>query len=126
MQHEQQRRNEKPTKDPFIKYYIIWPIENVIESIIDFFKGIWHKLTGAWWCDHCETYHGRRVHKFTYYNHHVKPSQEYYVCSLGRDAILNDDEAQGLPPIRVLAAAMEGVSDRIAKVFEQIGKDLTS
>jgi len=83
-----QDKKQKPTKDPFIMFYIVWPIENAIEAIIDFFKGLWRKFTGAWWCDHCETYHGRRVHRFMYFRHAVDPRGEHYMCSLGRDAKL--------------------------------------
>lgn len=93
------KKQQRPTKDPFIKYYILWPIENVLESILDFFRWVWRTITGAWWCDHCETYHCRRVHKFL-----VKPNvvqlflksidryEDQYVCSLGRDKLLHQEQ----------------------------------
>lgn len=119
-------KKPQPTKDPFIKYYILWPIESVIESVIGFFRWVWRTITGAWWCDHCETYHGRRVHKFTYYNYHVTPRQEYYMCSLGRDAKMSEDKSQEPSSLSVLATAMKSASDSVATLFEQIGKDLTT
>lgn len=88
----------KPTKDPFIKYYILWPIQDLGEELVSAIKWGWRKLTGAWWCDHCETYHGRRVHKFIYHPNLTekitntivgKPIEDSNVCSLGRDAKLD-------------------------------------
>ena len=99
MQH---KNKQKPTKDPFIKYYIVWPIQSRVETITNYFKRKWRKLTGAWWCDYCEAYHGRRVHKFICklsFQEKVanslvgKSLENKNMCSLWKDAQNNNDLA---------------------------------
>lgn len=103
-------KKQKPTKDSFIKYYILWPIQNFIESIAIFFKKIWRRITGAWWCEHCETYHGRRVHRF-YWNdwkaQQYLARTEHMICSLGRDARKWDTNVSPIKDLRTAKAKIE-------------------
>ena len=94
-------KKQKPTKDSFIEFYIVWPILDIGEAILRGSQWVVNKLTGAWWCDYCNKYHGRRVHKFTYTpslaNKIVgaitaQPVGDKYVCSLGRDDRLRIEE----------------------------------
>ena len=75
----------KPDKEPFIDFYIVSPIETLIDGIIDFFSWVWRTLSGAWYCSHCKRYHGRRVHKFLLRRtlfHMMYDEDPDYVCSL--------------------------------------------
>lgn len=69
---------DKPTKDSFFKFYIVWPLLNVGEDIRHCTVGAWRWFTGAWYCEHCERYHGRRVHKYDL--------GDWPVCSIGLEA----------------------------------------
>lgn len=84
MQH---KNKQKPTKDSFIKFYIVWPIQNRLKDVTNFFKWVWRKITGAWWCDHCNKCHGRRVHKFQLHSNlelgYGISAYKPCVCSLG-------------------------------------------
>lgn len=79
------RRDPKPTQDSFIEFYIVWPIQNLFESINEGIRKTYRKLTGKWWCEHCEKYHGRRVHKFHWYSPCVLGRTDHLVCSLWKD-----------------------------------------
>lgn len=66
----------KPDKVPFFEFYIA-PIGDAVCNLV---TSLWHLIIGAWWCDHCGKYHGRRVRQFRIF----KPFSAYdNVCSLG-------------------------------------------
>lgn len=78
------RRKQKPEKDSFIEFYIIWPIQDAVQAVAEFIRGITRRITGAWWCGHCKTYHGRRVHKYHIQKQGFLSLYDSDVCSLGR------------------------------------------
>ena len=89
----------KPETTPFFRYYFIDPIQDFGWELQDALVGLWHWFTDAWYCDYCHKYHGRRVAKFTITQAPVQkivnaivgqPIEDLHVCSLGRDAQLNN------------------------------------
>ena len=91
----------KPETTPFFRYYLIDPIQDFVWELQDALVGFWHWFTDAWYCDYCHKYHGRRVAKFTItqapaqkiVNAIVGQSiEDLHVCSLGRDAQLNNSQ----------------------------------
>lgn len=84
------KQKQKPDKDPWFLFYIVWPILDGVDVIVGATKWAWRKLTSAWWCDHCETYHTRRTHKFIYVGkvqrlrEALQNPNKIYVCSLGK------------------------------------------
>lgn len=89
----------KPESTPFFRYYFIDPIQDFVWELQDALVGFWRWFTDAWYCDYCHKYHGRRVAKFTIaqapaqkiVNAIVGQSiEDLHVCSLGRDAQLNN------------------------------------
>ena len=60
---------QKPETAPLFRYYFIEPIQDLGWEILDTLECFWRWFTGAWYCDHCKKYHGRRVTKYT-----IKPS----------------------------------------------------
>lgn len=108
-------KKQKPTKDSFIEYYILWPIQDLGEELVSAIKWVWRRMSGAWWCEHCETYHGRRVHKFLYKPTIVdkvacalsaRCAEDKHMCSLGRDAKWNT-ESSPLEDLRTAKAKIE-------------------
>lgn len=66
-------------KEPFVEFYIM----PVVDAFREFFEDVWHKVSGAWWCDYCKRYHGRRVSSYKV----LGPFVNATVCSRGHDAL---------------------------------------
>lgn len=94
-----------PEKVSWLRYYIIQPVEDFFNIIGDTLATTWIKLKGGWYCDYCGKMHCRRVYKYKllFYNDgHVETANiagtlrdisdesGKFVCSLGRDAVLNE------------------------------------
>lgn len=94
-----------PEKVSWLKYYIAQPIESICNALGECISTVWIKLKGGWYCEYCHKIHGRRVYKyklmFLSSGKDVAVSDKYelidisdrpdkYVCSLGRDAVLNE------------------------------------
>lgn len=90
-------KKQKPTKDPFILYYIIWPLKGACVAFGEFIISVWERINGKWYCSHCKKLHGRRVHRW----YHIPSPEEQemeaagaiclkdrYICSLGLDKVL--------------------------------------
>lgn len=54
----------KPEQTSFLRFYLLDPVSDLGAELADVLQGIWHRLCGAWWCDHCQRYHGRRVKRW--------------------------------------------------------------
>lgn len=94
---KQQPARQKPETTPFFSYYLIDPIQGLGWEITDAMESFWHWVTGAWYCNYCKRYHGRRITKYTIKPSPIKkllvtladrPLKDLQVCSLGRDAEL--------------------------------------
>ena len=79
------KQEQKPEQIPWFDYYIKRPLQGVYdlcaqagEEILE----VWYTLTGAWYCSHCEKYHGRRVYKNAKFDMRAFKGITY-VCSLG-------------------------------------------
>ena len=146
MQDKQHKKdNKKPDKDPFIKYYILWPIQSLGEELFSAIKWVWRKLSGAWWCDHCETYHGRRVHRFLLKPNEVQETlkkwgyyEDKYVCSLWKDTHkwhmesspyddLQDTKAKiETDNIKQAGSVLSNIAKQAAQAAQDINKDLAN
>lgn len=97
----------KPESTPFFRYYFIDPIQGFVWELHYALVGFWRWFTDAWYCDYCHKYHGRRVTEYhgrrvTKFTITQMPAQkivntiigqsieDLHVCSLGRDAQLNN------------------------------------
>ena len=60
---EQRDKSPLPYKDSFIRFYVLRPIARLVLAIASLLVSFWHAVTGAWYCDYCQKWHGRRVHK---------------------------------------------------------------
>jgi len=95
---------------------------------------LWRKLTGAWWCDHCETYHGRRVHKFMYHDFVCNTHIDKYMCSLGRNAMLAERRSYEdlltaeakIEHIKQAANGLNNMAKQVAQAARDINKDLAN
>lgn len=80
------KQDQKPEQIPFFEYYFMAPLRSIRRSIrehiVEEAQEIYYTLTGAWYCSHCEKYHGRRVYKNTKFD--IRSFKGVvYVCSLG-------------------------------------------
>lgn len=116
-----------PEKVSWLKYYIAQPIESICNALGECISTVWIKLKGGWYCEYCHKIHGRRVYKyklmFLSSGKDVAVSDKYelidisdrpdkYVCSLGRDAVLNE----GWKPTNIT------LGDKLHSAFSQIGE----
>lgn len=104
--------NLKPDKVPWFGMYIADPLQGVWYAVTRRVTTLYHKLIGAWYCEYCHKYHGRRVYKYKILRTNideircgcgstepVEPKtvmgmsfgMHRYVCSLGADAIHNGE-----------------------------------
>lgn len=116
-----------PEKVSWLKYYIAQPIESICNALGDLLSTLWIKMKGGWYCEYCHKVHCRRVYKYKIL---YKPSlggtnvdvsnngtlrdiadePHKYVCSLGRDAIMNNTWTP-----------QPTFGDKIQSAFDQIG-----
>ena len=116
-----------PEKVSWLKYYIAQPIESICNALGDLLSTLWIKMKGGWYCEYCHKVHCRRVYKYKIL---YKPSlggtnvdvsnngtlrdiadePHKYVCSLGRDAIMNNTWTP-----------QPTCGDKIQSAFDQIG-----
>jgi len=83
---------EKPRKRPFFKFYA----QEILSTWIDGWENLMHLgwlfvewFAGLWYCEHCTTYHGRRVDKHILIYVGADPScgnAKTDVCHLGLEA----------------------------------------
>ena len=116
-----------PEKVSWLKYYIAQPIESICNALGDLLSTLWIKMKGGCYCEYCHKVHCRRVYKYKIL---YKPSlggtnvdvsnngtlrdiadePHKYVCSLGRDAIMNNTWTP-----------QPTFGDKIQSAFDQIG-----
>ena len=90
-----------PKKVSWLKYYIAQPIAKIYSALGEHLYTIWIKLTGGWYCEYCGKVHSRRVYKYNCLDTNldtatgslrdISNEPGRFVCSLGRDAVLNED-----------------------------------
>lgn len=83
------------------KYYIAQPISNICSALGECVATTWIKLKGGWYCEYCGKVHSRRVYKYNCLDTNlstatgslrdISDEPGRFVCSLGRDAVLNED-----------------------------------
>lgn len=118
---------KKPQKVRWLTYYVGWPIRDFIDILVETAEKTWIRLKGGWYCEYCNKIHGRRVYKyklmFLSSGKDVAVSDKYelmdisdrpdkYVCSLGRDAVLNE----GWRPTNIT------LGDKLHSALSQIGE----
>lgn len=114
----------------WLTYYVGWPIRDFIDCLVETVEKAWIKLKGGWYCEYCHKIHGRRVYKYKliFFNNgnDVAISDKYtlmdisnepgkFVCSLGRDAVLNE----GWKPTHI---TLVDKLDQLHSALNQIGK----
>ena len=90
-----------PEKVSWLEYYIVQPIESIYDALGECVSTAWIKLKGGWYCEYCGKIHSRRVYKYKYLGTNfgtatgslrdISDEPGRFVCSLGRDAVLNED-----------------------------------
>ena len=118
---------KKPEKVSWLTYYVGWPIRDFINTLNEAVEKARIKFMGGWYCEYCHKAHGRRVYRYkllfldinkgvTVNDKHEQiggsDTSDRYVCSLGRDAILNEDW-KPTPP---------ALGDMLQSAFNQIGE----
>lgn len=118
---------KKPQKVRWLTYYVVWPIRDFIDILVEIIEKAWIRLKGGWYCEYCHKIHGRRVYKyklmFLSSGKDIAVSDKYelidisdrpdkYVCSLGRDAVLNE----GWKPTHIT------LGDKLHSAFSQISE----
>lgn len=121
---------KKPEKVSWLTYYVGWPIRDFINTLSEAVETARIKFMGGWYCEYCHKVHGRRVYRykllFLNSNKDVTVSDKHeliggsdtsdrYVCSLGRDAILNEDW-KPTPP--ALGAMLQSALNQIGEAFK--------
>lgn len=121
---------KKPEKVSWLTYYVGWPIRDFINTLSEAVEKARIKFMGGWYCEYCHKVHGRRVYRykllFLNSNEGVTVSDEHeliggsdtsdgYVCSLGRDAVLNEDW-KPTPP--ALGAMLQSALNQIGEAFK--------
>lgn len=120
---------KKPEKVSWLTYYVGWPIRDFINTLSEAVEKARIKFMGGWYCEYCHKVHGRRVYKYklifsnngddvatsdTYTLMDISNEPGKFVCSLGRDAVLNEDW-KPTPP---------ALGDMLQSAFNQIGEAL--
>lgn len=85
----------KPETIPFFKFYIVKPVKAIIRAIRDAAVNAHRMLSGAWYCEYCQKYHGRRVCKYKYNKYEHGMWSIAYRCSLGEEAARNQKAKVG-------------------------------
>ena len=90
-----------PERVSWLRYYIAQPIAKIYSALGERLYTIWIKLTGGWYCEYCGKVHSRRVYKYNCLDTNldtaagslrdISDEPGRFVCSLGRDAVLNED-----------------------------------
>lgn len=121
---------KKSEKVGWLTYYVGWPIRDFINTLSEAVETARIKFMGGWYCEYCHKVHGRRVYRykllFTNSNKEVTVSDkpeliggsdtpDRYVCSLGRDAVLNEDW-KPTPP--ALGAMLQSALNQIGEAFK--------
>ena len=116
-----------PEKVSWLKYYIAQPIESICNALGDLLSTLWIKMKGGWYCEYCHKVHCRRVYKYKILYksslggtnvdvsnngtlRDIADEPHKYVCSLGRDAIMNNTWTP-----------QPTFGDKIQSAFDQIG-----
>ena len=90
-----------PEKVSWLRYYIAQPISNICSALGEHISTLYIKLTGGWYCEYCGKVHSRRVYKYNCLDTNlstaagslrdISDEPGRFVCSLGRDAVFNED-----------------------------------
>ena len=90
-----------PERVSWLRYYIARPIISICNALGERMSTLWIKLTGGWYCEYCGKVHSRRVYKYNCLDTNlsttagslrdISDEPGRFVCSLGRDAVLNED-----------------------------------
>lgn len=124
-------KKQKPEAKSWIRYYIFGPILDVAGALCDKVATLWIKMKGGWYCEYCHKIHCRRVYKYklsfspapgnskasisTYGTlRNVSDEPHKYVCSLGRDAIMNNTWA----PQPTFGDKIQSVFDSVGSIFK--------
>lgn len=128
---------KKPEKVSWLTYYVGWPIRDFIDTLGEAVEKAVEKarikFMGGWYCEYCHKVHSRRIYRykllFLNSNKDVTVSDKHeligggntdaytydrYVCSLGRDAVLNEGW-KPTPP---------ALGDMLQSALSQIGEAL--
>lgn len=89
-----------PERVSWLKYYIAQPIKSICNALGECVATAWIKLKGGWYCEYCYKVHSRRIYKYNCLDAHldtaagslrdISDEPGRFVCSLGRDAALNE------------------------------------
>ena len=92
---------QRPESRCWFAYYIFDPIRDMCYSFGDLLSTLWIKIKGGWYCEYCHKVHCRRVYKYNCLDTNldtaagslrdISDEPGRFVCSLGRDAVLNED-----------------------------------
>ena len=92
---------KRPERVSWLRYYIAQPIKNICNALGEHISTLYIKLTGGWYCEYCGKVHSRRVYKYNCLDTNlatatgslrdISDEPGRFVCSLGRDAVLNED-----------------------------------
>lgn len=90
----------RPERVSWLKYYIAQPIKDIADALGECVATAWIKLKGGWYCEYCHKVHSRRIYKYNCLDAHldlaagslrdISDEPGRFVCSLGRDAALNE------------------------------------
>lgn len=90
-----------PKRVSWLRYYIAQPIISICNALGERVSSMRIKLIGGWYCEYCGKVHSRRVYKYNCLNtnldtatgtlRNISDEPGRFVCSLGRDAALNED-----------------------------------
>ena len=91
----------RPEKVSWLKYYIAQPIKGLCEALNERISTLRIKLKGGWYCEYCGKIHNRRIYKYNCLDANldtvtgtlrdISDEPGRFVCSLGRDAVFNED-----------------------------------
>ena len=91
---------KRPERVSWLKYYIAQPIKSICDALGEHISALWIKLKGGWYCEYCHKVHSRRIYKYNCLDAHldlaagtlrdISDEPGRFVCSLGRDAVLNE------------------------------------
>lgn len=127
---------KKPLTVSWMRYYVLDTLENVWDSVKDFFGELHIKLIGGWYCEYCQKIHGRRVLKFKLY--FVKEGAEIstygtlkedykysdrLACSLGRDALLANTWKPERPTLAQALSQLTSSCDRLSSALRVSDQD---
>ena len=92
---------QRPESRSWFTYYMLDPIMDICNSVRDLLSTFWIKMKGGWYCEYCGKVHNRRVYKYDCLDTNldtatgslrdISDEPGRFVCSLGRDAVFNED-----------------------------------